>query len=107
MCYDNNTSKEKSDGGKQPFRVEPCKLCGAERKYEFQVLPTSLYYLEEDDGHRHAIDFGTIVVYTCSASCNLRQNNVSYSEEVAFVQPPMAFDLKFDTDAKPPSNASS
>lgn len=81
-------------------------MCGAYREYEFQVLPTILYYLEEDDGHRHATDFGTIVVYTCSSACSPAGHNVSYCEEVAFVQPPMAFDLKHDLDVRR-SNATS
>jgi hypothetical protein len=41
-------------------------------------LPQLLYYLEND-----TIDFGTVAIYTCSASCG---NTSSYLDEYAFVQ---------------------
>jgi len=44
----------------------PCELCGSERKFEFQILPQCLYFLQELN-----VDFATICVYTCTRSCEL------------------------------------
>ena len=49
--------------------VPPCASCGAPRRFEFQVLPQMLSFVVPDTT-AHSLDFETLAVYTCSASCN-------------------------------------
>ncbi|KAM4743619.1 programmed cell death protein 2 [Anableps anableps] len=48
--------------------IPPC-TCGAKRAFEFQVMPQLLNSLCVDSTGA-SIDWGTVVVYSCSASCN-------------------------------------
>uniref|UniRef100_A0A2L2Y6Z8 Programmed cell death protein 2 n=1 Tax=Parasteatoda tepidariorum TaxID=114398 RepID=A0A2L2Y6Z8_PARTP len=43
--------------------------CGAKRHFEFQVMPQLLNYLSLDSV-QESIDWGTLIIYTCSASCS-------------------------------------
>ncbi|KAM6950239.1 programmed cell death protein 2 [Lycodopsis pacificus] len=47
----------------------PACTCGAKRTFEFQVMPQLLNSLCVDSTGA-SIDWGTLAVYTCSASCN-------------------------------------
>ncbi|XP_053274459.1 programmed cell death protein 2 isoform X1 [Pleuronectes platessa] len=47
----------------------PQCTCGAERTFEFQVMPQLLNSLHVDSTGA-SIDWGTVAIYTCSASCN-------------------------------------
>ena len=77
-----------SDKGVLPKRDVPsCGICGAERKLEFQLLP-QLIHLKKT---HH--DYGTVMFYTCSASCtdkfNKKGEDISgkaYREEYVYVQ---------------------
>ena len=40
----------------------------------------------EDEGGKDGLDWGTIAVYTCTASCG---DSGSYLEEAAWMQPPL------------------
>lgn len=62
------------------FSVPPCPLCGAERAFEVELLPTIIYTLEPDS----PMDFGPILVYTCSKDCEC-----SSCEEFCYVTPPI------------------
>ena len=71
----------------------PCDLCGEPRVLEFQVLPQLLHFLEVERQPGLAdVDWGTIVVYTCRASCSLQRQDEGeggrklWAEEFAFVQ---------------------
>lgn len=67
-------------------RCPPCNLCGAPRKFEFQLMPQLLHFckLGIDDG---SMDWDTLVVYSCSKSCNNRINaKSSYTEEFGWIQ---------------------
>lgn len=92
-----------SEGG-----IPPCSRCGSprcpfavsssagqrsdawmRRRFEFQVMPQLLNFLGLAEDDAAALDFGTIAVYSCSASCALEPNKLgcAYAEEYAFVQP--------------------
>lgn len=74
-----------------------CPNCGAERKFEFQIMPQIITYLMEaveepsvvlENTATGDLDFGTIVVYTCVNSCPFEKSdkNGQYIEEFAWVQ---------------------
>ena len=50
--------------------VPRCERCGARRRFEFQVMPQAITFLGVDSALEDAPDWGTIAVYTCSASCS-------------------------------------
>jgi pre-rRNA-processing protein TSR4 len=79
-----------------PSIVVPCELCHAPRRAEFQVLPQLLHFLRIDP--RSNIDWGTLVAYTCSASCS-PASDAPYVTEVLYRQ-------NF-TRGAPPANSSS
>jgi pre-rRNA-processing protein TSR4 len=77
-------------------KVPACENCGAERWFELQVLPQALHYLKPvkgvGNGISHGVyqnfDFGTIVVYSCSKSCDRADpNNNEPLPEFAYHQP--------------------
>lgn len=55
----------------RPLSVPACELCGSERTFEFQIMPQLLHYV---GGDACGLDFGTVVVYSCDASCDLGQD---------------------------------
>ncbi|XP_038557192.1 programmed cell death protein 2 [Micropterus salmoides] len=61
--------------------IPPC-TCGAKRIFEFQVMPQLLNSLCVDSTGA-SIDWGTLAVYTCSASCN---NDDRYCPEFIWKQ---------------------
>lgn len=57
-----------SDEGKPGDKeIPPCD-CGSKRVFEFQVMPQMLNYLQVDS-FEESVDWGTLVIYTCSQSC--------------------------------------
>jgi hypothetical protein len=57
--------------------IPPC-LCGAERVFEFQLLPTLLlHYPAEID----SVDWASIAVYSCPSSCNLSFKEICLVQE--------------------------
>ncbi|GMI02893.1 hypothetical protein TrLO_g14091 [Triparma laevis f. longispina] len=68
--------------------------CGGERKFEFQVMPQILNYLNTDDDEQtdtakvllnnSRFEWGTIAVFTCVESCG-----GGWCEEFCWVQPPI------------------
>jgi len=69
-------------------KIPACPHCKAPRRPEFQVVPQILNFLNLDDPtSEEALDFGTIVIYTCSKSCS--NVDAVYLEEFAWVQPIM------------------
>lgn len=66
-----------------PKRVPHCENCGAERSFEFQIMPCLLSYLNVDEVGA-SLDWATVAVYTCSKSCNIPENG--YSMEFVWKQ---------------------
>ncbi|XP_044729427.1 programmed cell death protein 2 [Chrysoperla carnea] len=56
--------------------IPRCEYCNSERQFEFQIVPQILYELKED-----SVDFGTLDVYTCSKSCSIKDNPITYKNE--------------------------
>ncbi|XP_071718852.1 uncharacterized protein [Rutidosis leptorrhynchoides] len=68
----------------QPSKADipKCSSCGGNRSFEFQILPQLLYYFDVKNDY-NSLDWGTIAVYTCEASCD---STLAYKEEFAWVQ---------------------
>ncbi|KAL2079605.1 hypothetical protein ACEWY4_025349 [Coilia grayii] len=67
--------------------VPPCSYCGSGRTFEFQLMPALVTLLcTSDDNSELAVEFGTVLVYTCHSSCWKSGSN-SPMEEFAVVQP--------------------
>ncbi|KAK2955807.1 putative Programmed cell death protein 2 [Blattamonas nauphoetae] len=65
-----------------------CTVCGAQRTFEFQVMPQILSYLDVEKSMTSVCgedtpDFGTILVYTCPNSCDLGAHQYCVEETVA------------------------
>lgn len=71
-----------------------CRLCGAARHYEMQLMPQLLYFLQEavSKKEKHALDnwnWMTLIVYTCSQNCskdNSSDDGWIVAEEAVVVQ---------------------
>lgn len=63
--------------------IPSCKYCKLPLSFEFQIMPQLLFYFGVKN-ELDSLDWGTIVVYTCSASCDA--SVISYKEEFAWVQ---------------------
>eukprot|EP01098_Paradermamoeba_levis_P006989 TRINITY_DN28_c0_g1_i7.p1 TRINITY_DN28_c0_g1~~TRINITY_DN28_c0_g1_i7.p1 ORF type:complete len:431 (-),score=136.79 TRINITY_DN28_c0_g1_i7:186-1478(-) len=51
--------------------IPPCPSCSSPRVLEFQILPQLLYFLNVDEKKDvTAIDWATLVIYTCKNSCS-------------------------------------
>jgi len=61
----------------------PCPACGAQRTFEFQVMPQllSLLGLGSDPLAEGGVDWGSIYVFTCDRSCEIE----GYQPEVAIL----------------------
>lgn len=62
-----------------PGAIPRCS-CGSERQFEFQVLPQLLNSITESTVD--SLDWGTLLVYTCKASCDIE----AYHEEYLWKQ---------------------
>ena len=58
-----------SSQGRAPRNIPPCNRCGAPRRFEYQLLPQALHFMQVDSSEPEAPDWATIAVYCCSASC--------------------------------------
>lgn len=64
--------------------IPSCK-CGHPRKFEFQIMPQLLNFLNLDP-QISDLDWGTVVVFSCSESCPCEQGECAYVEEFAWKQ---------------------
>ncbi|KAJ0797192.1 putative programmed cell death protein [Helianthus annuus] len=62
--------------------IPKCSSCGSDRAFEFQILPQLLYYFDVKN-ESNSLDWATIAVYTCEASCD---GSLAYEEEFCWVQ---------------------
>lgn len=60
--------------------IPKCPKCGADRAFEFEILPTIIYNLDPESD----MDFGPILIYTCSADCGKEGT----SDEHCIICPP-------------------
>ncbi|XP_072242604.1 programmed cell death protein 2-like [Leuresthes tenuis] len=66
--------------------VSVCNYCGGSRTFELQLMPALVSLLQRKDGSTEVeLEFGTVVVYTCTNSCWTSGSN-SAVEEFCFVQ---------------------
>jgi len=54
-----------------PKSVPDCELCGAKRKFEFQIMSQMLNHLHLDNISDQGVDWGTLAVYACEDNCDL------------------------------------
>ncbi|XP_021889230.1 programmed cell death protein 2 [Carica papaya] len=71
-----------SSGRPSKADIPKCSFCGGPLNFEFQILPQLLYYFDVKN-EVDSLDWATIVIYTCEASCG---DGVGYKEELAWVQ---------------------
>ncbi|GMH02593.1 hypothetical protein Nepgr_004432 [Nepenthes gracilis] len=71
-----------SSGRLSKADIPRCGYCGGAMCFEFQILPQLLYYFRVKNDV-DSLDWATIVVYTCAASC---EASLAYKEEFAWVQ---------------------
>ncbi|XP_022961335.1 programmed cell death protein 2 [Cucurbita moschata] len=71
-----------SSGRPSKADIPKCSYCSGPMCYEFQILPQLLYYFGVKNDV-DSLDWATIVVYTCEASC---ESSIAYKEEFAWVQ---------------------
>jgi len=70
-------------------KVPRCGSCGARREFELQLTPYAIMELESDDMSLDGMDWGTIIVGSCSDDCaeaGKKKGEVSYTEEWVGVQ---------------------
>ncbi|KAG0198655.1 Programmed cell death protein 2 [Mortierella sp. GBA30] len=68
----------------KPEDIPPCPDCGHERSFEFQIMPQLLSYLSIDHSATDALDFGTVLVYSCKDNCHMEGKH--YQHEITVVQ---------------------
>ncbi|KAJ2992989.1 programmed cell death protein [Globomyces sp. JEL0801] len=64
--------------------IDPCSHCQSPRTFEFQITPQLLTYLKLDHTSEYSLDWGTLLVYTCSMHCDAA--NGQYAQEVIINQ---------------------
>lgn len=76
-------------GNQPPTDLPPCIYCGEHRNFEFQIMPQLLSYLNLDNVANDALDYGTILVYSCSRNCQPKKEDgkaVGYMFELPYIQ---------------------
>ncbi|XP_042987318.1 programmed cell death protein 2 [Carya illinoinensis] len=71
-----------SSGRPSKADIPNCKYCGGPLCFEFQILPQLLYYFGVKNDV-DSLDWATLVIYTCEASC---EGCLAYKEEYTWVQ---------------------
>lgn len=68
------------------FKPPSCQFCGAARVFELQLMPSLITFLHPPGGKDVTLDFGTILVYTCSRNCWEDDKPAAMREESAILQ---------------------
>ena len=80
---------------RRPAEVPPCGRCGAPRWFEYQIVPNLVASIEraaeaggagDAAAPEEALDWGTVAVFTCSASCAATGEADAYAEEYCWHQ---------------------
>lgn len=82
-------AKVKVAGGANGGKISRCTNCGAERVFELQLTPHAITELEAEELGLDGMDWGTILLGTCSKDCQARgkkEGEVGYVEEWVGVQ---------------------
>lgn len=90
MCRYNGKGKPLliSDKQRAPHDGEvTCKSCDAPAVFEFQLMPPLVYILQQisPDRTRTNVEFGTVLVYSCSESC-WNERDGGLRQETVFVE---------------------
>ena len=51
-----------------------CPYCGGNRTLEFQITSQILNFLDIDHSDKDALDFGTLIIYSCQNSCDSKKD---------------------------------
>ncbi|KAI4793277.1 hypothetical protein KUCAC02_032821 [Chaenocephalus aceratus] len=73
----------------ESMQVPRCGSCGGERTFEMQLMPALVSLLRkrrEEEEEEVEVEFGTVLVFTCTNSC-WTEDSGSTVEEICFVQP--------------------
>ncbi|KAJ4968703.1 hypothetical protein NE237_015404 [Protea cynaroides] len=83
-CRDTNAKPlwPMTSGRPSKADIPKCNYCNGPRHFEFQILPQLLYYFGVKNDP-DSLDWATIVIYSCAASCEVK---MGYKEEFAWVQ---------------------
>ncbi|KAK1284366.1 hypothetical protein QJS10_CPB21g01817 [Acorus calamus] len=73
-----------SAGQPAKANIPKCSYCNGPLSYEFQIMPQLLYFFNVKN-QTDSLDWATIVIYSCSASCE-DSSSVSYKEEFPWIQ---------------------
>jgi len=49
--------------------IPNCEYCGSERVYELQLMPALIPYLQLNKKDSEYVEFGTVLIYSCSKNC--------------------------------------
>nr|SVE70285.1 EOG090X0266 [Daphnia similis]SVE70909.1 EOG090X0266 [Daphnia similis] len=66
-----------------PSMIPNCEYCGSERRFEFQIMPQVLNYLQLDNISEGGVDWGTLLIYVCKNNCD---SSPSYKNEFLWKQ---------------------
>lgn len=88
---ENANAKVKTQGSSTTgsMKVPRCANCGAERVFELQLTPHAITELEADEISVDGMDWGTVILGTCSQDClehGKKEGEVGYVEEWIGVQ---------------------
>ncbi|KAI8925446.1 programmed cell death protein 2 [Entophlyctis helioformis] len=67
-----------------PNGVPVCSHCNGEVSFEFQIMPQLLNHLGVDNFDRNALDWGTVLAFTCASNC--QPEGLRYIQETVYTQ---------------------